>query len=147
MGWIKATFLLLSEYTCLAIMSFPWSYSVLGLVPGLIITVFGAFTVLYTGRIIDDYCAEYPHLISVCDVEQNLVWGQKRAFWFTSACFILNNTLIQGLHSLVGAKYLNTVTNHSQCSVVFAIVATVICFFFFLPCPSLIYFPLSQCSF
>lgn len=29
-------------------MSFPWSYSVLGLVPGLILTVFIAAVVLYT---------------------------------------------------------------------------------------------------
>lgn len=29
-------------------MSFPWSYSVLGLVPGLILTIFIAGVVLYT---------------------------------------------------------------------------------------------------
>lgn len=40
--------LLFSEYICLAIMSFPWAYSVLGLVPGLILTVFVALVVLYT---------------------------------------------------------------------------------------------------
>ena len=40
--------LLFSEYICLAIMSFPYSYSVLGLVPGLIITVAVAMSVLYT---------------------------------------------------------------------------------------------------
>lgn len=40
--------LLFSEYICLAIMSFPYSYSVLGLVPGLILTVVIAALVLYT---------------------------------------------------------------------------------------------------
>jgi hypothetical protein len=33
-SWQKTAALLFSEYICLAIMSFPWSYSVLGLVPG-----------------------------------------------------------------------------------------------------------------
>ena len=33
-------------------MSFPWSYSILGLVPGLILTVFVAGVVLYTSLII-----------------------------------------------------------------------------------------------
>lgn len=33
-------------------MSFPWSYSILGLVPGLILTVFVAAVVLYTSLII-----------------------------------------------------------------------------------------------
>lgn len=44
--------LLFSEYICLAIMSFPWSYSVLGLVPGLILTIVIAGIVLYTSLIV-----------------------------------------------------------------------------------------------
>lgn len=44
--------LLFSEYICLAIMSFPWSYSVLGLVPGLILTIVIAASVLYTSLIV-----------------------------------------------------------------------------------------------
>lgn len=44
--------LLFSEYICLAIMSFPWSYSILGLVPGLILTVVVAALVLYTSLIV-----------------------------------------------------------------------------------------------
>ena len=39
----------------------------------------------------------------------------------------------QGLHVLVSAKYLNTITNHSQCTVVFAVIATIICWFCSLP--------------
>lgn len=44
--------LLFSEYICLAIMSFPYSYSVLGLVPGLIVTIVVAALVLYTSLIV-----------------------------------------------------------------------------------------------
>jgi hypothetical protein len=51
-SWQKTAALLFSEYICLAIMSFPWSYSILGLVPGLILTVFIAGVVLYTSLII-----------------------------------------------------------------------------------------------
>jgi hypothetical protein len=47
-SWKKTAALLFSEYICLAIMSFPYSYSVLGLVPGLILTVVVAGLVLYT---------------------------------------------------------------------------------------------------
>lgn len=47
-SWKKTAALLFSEYICLAIMSFPWSYSILGLVPGLILTVVIAGLVLYT---------------------------------------------------------------------------------------------------
>ena len=44
--------LLFSEYICLAIMSFPYSYSVLGLAPGLILTVVQAAFVLYTSLVV-----------------------------------------------------------------------------------------------
>jgi len=50
--WWKTAFLLFSEYICLAMMSFPYSYSVLGLVPGLILTVVQAAFVLYTSLIV-----------------------------------------------------------------------------------------------
>lgn len=51
-SWPKTAALLFSEYICLAIMSFPWSYSILGLVPGLILTVVIAGLVLYTSLIV-----------------------------------------------------------------------------------------------
>lgn len=54
-SWQHTVGIMLSEYIVLAIMSFPWSYSVLGLVPGLILTVFVSITVLYTGLIITDF--------------------------------------------------------------------------------------------
>jgi hypothetical protein len=59
-SWQKTAALLFSEYICLAIMSFPYSYSVLGLVPGLIFTVFVAAMVLYTSLIV---WYAVPHLI------------------------------------------------------------------------------------
>jgi hypothetical protein len=51
-SWYKTAALLFSEYICLAIMSFPYSYSVLGLVPGLILTVVIAALVLYTSLVV-----------------------------------------------------------------------------------------------
>ncbi|KAK6595357.1 neutral amino acid [Botrytis cinerea] len=95
-SWQKTAALLFSEYICLAIMSFPWSYSVLGLVPGLILTAVVAFLVLYTSLVLWEFCMRHPELRD-------------------------------GLHVLTTAKYLNTITNHSQCTVIFAVVAAVIC--------------------
>jgi Transmembrane amino acid transporter protein len=132
-SWQKTAALLFSEYVCLAIMSFPWSYSVLGLVPGLIITVGVAATVLITSMTLWRFCLRNPEVRDVADIGQKLFWGKKWAWYFTAACFLLNNTFIQGLHVLTGAKYLNTITDHSQCTLVFAVVFAVICFAFSLP--------------
>ncbi|ETS76413.1 hypothetical protein PFICI_11800 [Pestalotiopsis fici W106-1] len=107
-SWQKTAALLFSEYICLAIMSFPWSYSVLGLVPGLILTVVQALLVLYTSIILWEFCLRHPEVRDVCDIGQMLFWNQKWAWWFTAVMFVLNNTFIQGLHVLVGAKYINT---------------------------------------
>lgn len=132
-SWQKTAFLLFSEYVCLAIMSFPWSYSVLGLVPGLILTVGVAGTAFYTGLIIHQYCLKNPDVLDICDIGQRLFWGSKWAWYFTAVCFLLNNTFIQGLHVLVGAKYLNTISDHGLCTVVFSVIVAIVCFLFSLP--------------
>lgn len=139
-SWQKTAGLLFSEYICLAIMSFPWSYSVLGLIPGLIITVFVSLTVLYTGLIITDYCIAFPDITSICEIGKHLFWGSNIVWWATAFCFIANNTLIQALHVLVGAKYFNTISDNVNaegktivCSIVFGVVTAIICFIISLP--------------
>ncbi|PSN73094.1 putative neutral amino acid permease [Corynespora cassiicola Philippines] len=132
-SWPKTAALLFSEYICLAIMSFPWSYSVLGLVPGLILTATVAGFVLYTSLILWEFCLRHPEIRDVCDLGQMIFYNSKWAFWFTAVMFILNNTFIQGLHCLVGAKYLNTMTNHSMCTVGFSAIVAVISWICSLP--------------
>ncbi|TGJ85306.1 hypothetical protein E0Z10_g3456 [Xylaria hypoxylon] len=107
-SWQKTAALLFSEYICLAIMSFPWSYSVLGLVPGIILTIVQALIVLYTSLILWQFCLRHPEVRDVCDIGQMLFWNKKWAWWFTAVMFVLNNTFIQALHVLTGAKYVNT---------------------------------------
>uniref|UniRef100_A0A060TBQ7 ARAD1D29084p n=1 Tax=Blastobotrys adeninivorans TaxID=409370 RepID=A0A060TBQ7_BLAAD len=132
-SWQKTAALLFSEYICLAIMSFPWSYSILGLVPGLIITVFVSLTTLYTGLVLWEFCLKNPQTKDICDIGQILFWGKRWAWYFTAVCFLLNNTFIQGLHVLTGAEYLNTISNHGTCTVAFAAVVMIICIVFSLP--------------
>ncbi|PGG99904.1 hypothetical protein AJ79_08386 [Helicocarpus griseus UAMH5409] len=132
-SWQKTAALLFSEYICLAIMSFPHSYSVLGLVPGLVLTILVAAAVLYTSLIIWYFCLRHPEVRDVCDIGQYLFWNSEIAWYLTAVMFLLNNTFIQALHCLVGAKYLNTMTNHGTCTVVFAAITAFISFLCSLP--------------
>ncbi|EMD00941.1 hypothetical protein BAUCODRAFT_20928 [Baudoinia panamericana UAMH 10762] len=132
-SWYKTAALLFSEYICLAIMSFPYSYSVLGLVPGLILTVVVAGLVLYTSLVVWEFCLRHPEVKDVCDIGQMLFWNQRWAWWFTAVMFLLNNTFIQGLHVLSGAKYLNTISNGGLCTVGFSAIMAIICFVSSLP--------------
>jgi amino acid permease len=125
-SWQKTAALLFSEYICLAIMSFPWSYSILGLVPGLILTVFIAGVVLYTSLIIWRFCLRHPHIRDVCDIGQHLFFGSRIAWYLTAVMFLLNNTFIQGLHCLVGAEYLNTISGHGTCTIVFSLITAIV---------------------
>ncbi|KAM7214249.1 amino-acid permease [Rhypophila decipiens] len=136
--WQKTAALLFSEYICLAIMSFPWSYSVLGLVPGLILTVLVAGIVLYTSLVLWEFCLRHPEVRDVCDIGQMLFWGKEWAWYATAVMFLLNNTFIQALHVLVGAKYLNTMVtgdaNGVACRTVsFSIIVALVCWVCSLP--------------
>ncbi|EPE08617.1 n amino acid transport system protein [Ophiostoma piceae UAMH 11346] len=136
-SWQKTAGLLFSEYICLAMMSFPWSYSILGLVPGIICTIVVAAFVLYTSLVLWEFCLRHPEVRDVCDIGQMLFWNKKWAWWATAVMFLLNNTFIQGLHVLVGAKYLNTMTAADDgiaCRTVsFGIVIMIICWVSSLP--------------
>ncbi|RYP58628.1 hypothetical protein DL770_010389 [Monosporascus sp. CRB-9-2] len=136
-SWRKTAALLFSEYICLAIMSFPWSYSILGLVPGLILTVVQALLVLYTSLILWEFCLRHPEVRDVCDIGQMLFWGKTWAWYFTAVMFILNNTFIQALHVLIGAEYVNTMVGPNSSvacqTVVFGVITTIICWLASLP--------------
>lgn len=104
---MEVLWLMLNRYICLAIMSFPYSYSILGLVPGLILTVVVAGFVLYTSLIVWEFCLRHPEVRDVTDIGQMLFWNSKIAWWATAVMFILNNTFIQGLHVLTIARYVS----------------------------------------
>ncbi|KAI0033224.1 transmembrane amino acid transporter protein-domain-containing protein [Vararia minispora EC-137] len=132
-SWQKTAGLLFSEYICLAIMSFPWSYSVLGLVPGIIVTLSVAATVQYTSLILWRFCLKHPEIRDVCDIGKKLFGDSELAYNLTAVLFILNNTFIQALHCIVGAKLLNTLSNSAACTIAFSAVSAVACFVVSLP--------------
>lgn len=132
-SWQKTAALLFSEYICLAIMSFPWSFSVLGMVPGVIVTLATAAIVLYTSLVLWRYSLKHPELRDICDVGQKLFGGSRIAYNVTSLFFILNNTFIQALHVLVGAELLNTLSGSSLCTVVFGVITALMAFVVSLP--------------
>jgi len=76
-------------------MSFPYSYSVLGLFPGILLTIVVALFVLYTSLVLWEFCLRHPEVRDVCDIGQMLFWGKTWAWYATAVMFVLNNTFIQ----------------------------------------------------
>ena len=118
-------------------MSFPWSFSVLGFVGGVLITFGMAIIVLYTSYVCWQFCMAYdlndifsnsshPHVRDVCEIGLILFKGSKIAYELTMVGLILNNVFIMALHVVVGEKVLNTLSNHALCTVAFGAILTVI---------------------
>lgn len=72
------------------------SFSILGMVPGVIVTLAVAVSVQYTSLILWRFCLKHPEIRDVCDIGQMLFGGSKVAYNITAVFFILNNTFIQG---------------------------------------------------
>ena len=73
------------------------SFSVLGMVPGVIVTISVAASVQYTSLILWRFCLKHPEIRDVCDIGQALFGGSKVAYNVTAVFFLLNNTFIQGI--------------------------------------------------
>jgi hypothetical protein len=53
------------------------------------------------------------------------IFGKSKiAYEWTGFMLLANNILLIGFHVLTGAKILNTLSDHSQCTVVFSVIAT-----------------------
>lgn len=132
-SWYKTTALLGTEYICLAAMSFPSSYASLGIIPALVVSLFTCGITIYSSLVLWEFCLRHPHIKDMCDAGQ-VIFGNKRWGWyFTCIMFITNNTFVQGTHVLTGAQYLNTISDHALCTVVFTIIIVVVSFIFALP--------------
>lgn len=99
-------------YRCETILKCARSYSILGLVPGVLVTVAVAITVQYTcetasesrifqlisptALIVWRFCMENPEVTNVCDIGRIICGGSEWGYNVTVVGFILNNTFIQG---------------------------------------------------
>ncbi|KAI5480146.1 neutral amino acid permease [Pseudohyphozyma bogoriensis] len=60
--WKQAAALLLTEYVVLAILAFPWSFSVLGMAGGTIATLTIGAATLFTSHVLWRYCMRHPQI-------------------------------------------------------------------------------------
>lgn len=133
LSWQKTAVLLFTEYVCLAILSFPWAFSYLGMAGGLIATFGIGLSALYTSLILWRYCLRHPHLLNICDIGYQIFGKNKIAYELTALALILNNVFIMGLHTLTGSEILNTLSNHGTCSLVFSLVIMILSILLTLP--------------
>lgn len=124
MSWQKAAWLLAGDQVCLAIMAQTWSLSVLGWVPGIITMVLAGILFWFTSMTMHKYIMQNPQIKDICDFGYYVFGKNRLAYEFSGFMLLANNILLIGFHILTGAKVLNTLSDHSQCTVVFSVIAT-----------------------
>ncbi|KIW87914.1 uncharacterized protein Z519_11499 [Cladophialophora bantiana CBS 173.52] len=122
MSWQKAAWLLCGDQVCLAIMAQTWSLSVLGWIPGIITMVGAGILFWITSVTMHKYIMKHPQIRDICDFGYYAFGRSRVAYEWTGFMLLANNILLIGFHVLTGAKILNTLSTHSQCTVVFSII-------------------------
>lgn len=64
----------------------------------------------------------YPQIKDICDFGYYAFGKSKIAYHFTAFMLLANNIMLIGFHVLTGAKVINTLSDHSLCTVVFSII-------------------------
>ncbi|KAJ5441274.1 Amino acid transporter transmembrane [Penicillium cf. griseofulvum] len=126
MKWWNCAILMIAQSVSLGVLSLPSSMAVLGLVPGCIIIVgIGALTT-YTGYVVGQFKLRHPQIHNMSDAAEILfgAWGREIVGLAQVICFIF----LMGAHVLTFSIMMNTLTNHGTCTIIFALVGTVLCF-------------------
>jgi hypothetical protein len=126
MSWQKVAWLLAGDQVCLAIMAQTWSLSVLGWVPGIITMVGAGILFWITSVTMHKFIMKYPQIKDICDFGYYAFGKSRIAYEFTGFMLLANNILLIGFHVLTGAKVLNTLSDHSLCTVVFSVITMLI---------------------
>ncbi|KAK1809716.1 hypothetical protein LTR12_015910 [Friedmanniomyces endolithicus] len=100
-------------------MAQTWSLSVLGWVPGLITMIVAGILFWITSMTMWRFIMKYPQIRDICDFGYYVFGKSKIAYEFTGFMLLANNIMLIGFHILTGAKILNTLSDHSQCTIVF----------------------------
>lgn len=133
MSWQKAAWLLAGEQVCLAVMAQTWSLSVLGWVPGIITMVVAGILFYITSMTMHRFIMKHSDIRDICDFGYYAFGHSRTAYVFTGFMLMANNILLIGFHILTAARILNTLSDHSLCTVVFNVFGLIMGIVFSLP--------------
>ncbi|KAL1859580.1 hypothetical protein Daus18300_009581 [Diaporthe australafricana] len=139
LSWWKAGIVLFAETVSLGILSLPAVIANVGLAPGIALIVFMAILSGYSGLVFGEFCMLYPDVQSfggVGDIIGRSVGGPAMGVFFSE--FLgwgqtIFQIFVMGSHLLTWTIAMNTLTNSSQCTVMWAGVGLVVFWVFNIP--------------
>ncbi|KAF2723424.1 hypothetical protein K431DRAFT_325500 [Polychaeton citri CBS 116435] len=139
MTWWQACAIMIAETTNLGILSLPSVLATIGMVGGLILIVGLGILATYTGYVLSQFKAAYPHMNNMADVGEILCapLGFPRVEReISSAAQIIFLVFTMGSHTLTRTRFFvafDTVTGHDTCSIVWEVVVMIVLFIYTLP--------------
>ncbi|KAK5732409.1 hypothetical protein LTR17_010585 [Elasticomyces elasticus] len=132
LSWPSLTICLIVEAIALGSLSLPSAFAAVGMVAGVILTVFLGLVAIYTSYIVGQVSLKYPNTRSYADACRLL--GGRTLYEICSVMFILFLVLLVGSHVLTGTiAFINIVDNLPICALVFSVVSAIVLFVLALP--------------
>ncbi|KAH0543616.1 hypothetical protein FGG08_002054 [Glutinoglossum americanum] len=127
----RIDYIMIAETISLGILSLPSALATIGLVPGIILIIGLGMAATYTGYVIGQFKACYPHVHNMADAGEVLLGATGREiFGIAQITFLI---FIMASHVLTFAIMLNVLSNHGACTIIFAVAGMVISILFTLP--------------
>ncbi|KAK4226698.1 amino-acid permease [Podospora fimiseda] len=131
LGWKRLTIVLVVTAVALGSLSLPSVFATLGMVAGVILTIFIGFIAMYTSYVIGQMKLKYPEIHHYGDAGR-MMFGDYGYFVITTM-FVLQLVFTTGSHVLTGAIMFNNITEHGTCTVVFTVVSAILLFLLAIP--------------
>lgn len=131
MTWWQAAMVMIAETISLGILSLPSVLAAVGMVPGVIMIIGLGIVATYTGYTMYQFKLRYPWVHNMADVGQVLLGPIGREVFGAAQVIFLIFTM--GSHVLTFTIAFNAITGHATCTIVWAVVGTIILFLFTLP--------------
>ncbi|KAF2759514.1 amino acid transporter [Pseudovirgaria hyperparasitica] len=130
-NWVQTALLMIAETISLGVLALPQAVAHLGLVPGLLLIAFLGIVATYTGFVIGQFKEAFPGVCSFPDVGFLIAGRFGREFMAVSSILIL--VFIMGAHIVSFNLMMNWLTNHATCTIVWAVIGTLVSFIIGMP--------------
>ncbi|KAK3352676.1 transmembrane amino acid transporter protein-domain-containing protein [Lasiosphaeria hispida] len=131
LGWKRLTIVLIVEAIALGSLSLPGAFASLGMILGVILSLFLGGLAMYTSFVIGNLKLKHPDITHYADVGR-LMFGRV-GFEVMSFMFVLQLIFIVGSHVLTGKIMWGTLTENGTCSIAFGVVSAIILFLLAIP--------------
>ncbi|KAK2612482.1 hypothetical protein QQS21_001420 [Conoideocrella luteorostrata] len=124
LGWKRLAIVTIVEAVALGALSLPAAYHVLGMFPGVFLTITLGLMSIFTSYIVGQVKLKFPETASYADAGRLLLG--RFGYELFGAALVLELVMVVGSHALTGSIALGTLNDGHVCSIVFSAVSAVI---------------------